>query len=124
MEYEPFEYKTNFKQSPFTPKPLLFKIVWTIIIILYCIAFFRTVNQEILINTIVIFVLCVIWLHLFFTKKDPKKAFFVILSLIVCVLIVSKKFYDIEPKYGKMQMVFIGWLFIATYFNYFIITNN
>lgn len=122
--HEDFEYKTEFKQSPITPRPIIFKIIWTIIIVLYCIALFKNFTKEIIIHSSIVLLLCIVWLRLFFTKKDPKKAFVVIISLLVSVLMISKKFYDIEPKYGKMQLLFIGWLCLATYFNYYIIANN
>lgn len=119
-----FKYQTDFKQSPFTPKPIIFKIVWTIIILLYCIALFKCFSRNILIHSIIIFLLCFIWVRLFFVNKNPKKALIIIVLLVFAVLLVAKKFYDVEPKYGKMQLVFIGWLFIATYFNYFVVMNN
>lgn len=121
---ENFNYQTNFKQSPLTPKPIIFKIIWTIIVLLYCIALFKCFSQNILIHSIIIFILCFIWVQIFFNKKNPKLALIVIILLIFAVLSVIKKFYDIEPKYGKMQFIFIGWLFIATYFNYYVVINN
>lgn len=124
MDIEDFEYKTNFKQSPLTPKPIIFKIIWTIIILLYCIALFKCFSQNILIHSIIIFILCFIWVRLFFVHKNPNKSLIVIILLIFAVLSVAKKFYDIKPKYGKMQLLFIGWLFIATYFNYYVVANN
>lgn len=119
-----FNYQINFKQSPLTPKPIIFKIIWTIIVLLYCIALFKCFSQNILIHSIIIFILCFIWVQIFFNKKNPKLALIVIILLIFAVLSIIKKFYDIEPKYGKMQFIFIGWLFIATYFNYYVVINN
>lgn len=117
-------YQTSFKQSSITPRPVIFKIVWTIITVLYCIALFKAHTKEILINSVIIFILCVSWVRIFFVKKNPKKAFVVIIMLLISVICVMKKFYDVSPIYGKMTIPFVAWLCLATYFNFFIVANN
>ena len=118
------DYKTDFKQSSLTPRPIIFKLVWTIIIILFCYALFNTFNISIFINSLIIFILCVLWVNIFFVNKNPNKSFIILLFLIVSVIIIIKQFYDINPFYAKLQFLFISWLFVALYFNYYIIKNN
>ena len=117
-------YNTEFKQSSLTPKPIIFKIVWCIIIILFCIALFNTFNINIFINSLIIFILCVLWINIFFIHKNPKKSFIILLCLIISVIYIIKQFYSINPFYAKLQSLFICWLFVALYFNYYIIKNN
>lgn len=121
---EQFDYKTDYKQSPLTPKPIVFKIVWAIIILLYSIALFNSFTKGIITRTLIILALCVIWLRLFFIKKQPKKSMFVIILLVLAVLSTTIKFYEVKPIYAKMQILFIIWLGVASYFNYYVITNN
>lgn len=118
------DYKTKFKQSPLTPKPIIFKLIWFIITILFCIALFNCFNLFTLLNSILIILLCILWINIFFINKNPKKSFIILLCLIISVIMIIKQFYNINPFYSKLQSLFIIWLFIALYFNYYIIKYN
>ena len=100
-------YQTEYKQSILTPKPIIFKLVWIIIILLFCIALFNTLNISILINSLIIFILCVLWVNIFFVKKNPKLSFIILLFLIISVIYIIKQFYIINPYYAKLQSLFI-----------------
>lgn len=117
-------YKTDFKQSPLTPQPYIFKIVWTIITILFTIAVYNLFTKPILIKSIIILILCVLWTTIFFKYKNSKLSFVILLLLILSVINISIDFYNKSKLYGYLQIPFISWLFVALYFNYYIIMNN
>ena len=117
-------YKTNFKQSSLTPKPIIFKLVWFIITLLFCISLFNCFNILTLLNSILIIILCILWVNIFFIHNNPYKSFIILIGLIISVIILIKQYYNINPFYAKLQFLFISWLFVALYFNYYIIKNN
>ena len=53
-----------------------------------------------------------------------KLSFIILLFLIISVIYIIKQFYIINPYYAKLQSLFIIWLFIALYFNFYIIKYN
>ena len=110
-------------KPPLTPPGIVFPIVWIILytlmgISLYIIYSSNDKNKK---NAIIIFfiqlILNTLWTLFFFNLKMYLFSFFWILLIIIFVIIMIKKFLQINPLAGYLQIPYLIWLIFAAYLN-------
>ena len=121
----------NLKKSPLTPPPIYFSIVWTIIYITIFISLvlvMRNLINEDMVSTIVIFsikmLLNILWVHVFFTKKNLPLSFIIIILLDIFTFMTIINFYRVNKVAGFLLIPNMLWILFATYLNYYIVMNN
>ena len=70
------------------------------------------------------FILNLSWTPVFFKDRNYKRAYIIIVLLILTVLITIKLFNDIDPSTKKLLIPYLLWLLYAAYLNKYILDNN
>ena len=113
----------NFIKPTFSPPAILFPIVWSILYALMGISSYIIVEsnsnkkQEALNIYYIQLIINLIWSFLFFTFKLYLFSFIWIILLIISVIIMIKKFYDISKISGLIQIPYLLWLIFASILN-------
>ena len=113
----------NTLEKPFlSPPGILFPIVWTILYTLMGISYGILKNKG-LINQEIDFIyylqlgINALWSIIFFVLKWRLFAFFWILLLIICVIIMIIRFYSKDKIAGLLQIPYLLWILFASYLN-------
>ena len=117
-------FSTAVAQPPFTPPPLLFPIVWSI---LYALMGFgsariwlaepsRERSRALNLYTVQLIV-NFFWSLIFFNAQAYGFAFFWLILLWVLVLLMILAFEKIDPLAAKLQVPYLVWLTFAAYLN-------
>lgn len=126
----------NFEKAlkpPLTPPSWLFPIVWTILFLLMGISAYlvytnHNAGSDARNNALWVYgaqlVINFFWPIIFFNLSAYLLAFFWIILLLVFVIIMTKKFYDINPVAGAMQILYIIWTSFATYLTFGVFVLN
>jgi tryptophan-rich sensory protein len=59
-----------------------------------------------------------LWVPVYFKKKDTGLAFKIIVALWLSILVTITEFNKIDPFAGKLLTPYLGWVTFATYLNY------
>lgn len=119
-------------QPSFAPPGIVFPIVWTILYILMGISSYmiETSNckiydcKEALSIYYIQLVFNLLWSFIFFTFKSYLLGFVWIALLIVLVVCMIKRFYEISKTSGLIQIPYLLWLVFALILNFSIFTLN
>ena len=109
-------------KPPFSPKGIVFPIVWSILYILMSISLYQVLEENIdndtsiLIYSIQLFFNS-LWTLIFFGFKNFFISFIWIMVLIFFVIKMFLHFYKIKKSAGLLIIPYIIWLFIALYLN-------
>ena len=117
-------FSTAVAQPPFTPPPLLFPIVWSILYALmgFCSARIwlaepsRERSRALNLYTVQLIV-NFFWSLIFFNAQAYGFAFFWLILLWVLVLLMILAFEKIDPLAAKLQVPYLVWLTFAAYLN-------
>lgn len=98
----------------------IFPIVWTILYILMGISSYLVFKKESIIPKIYLIQLLFnyLWVFIFFTFKQFTLSFIWIIILIILVIFMIKKFYQIDKTSGYLQIPYLIWLIIAAILNF------
>lgn len=120
------KWMDSLNQSPLTPEPYVFQLVWTVLYILMIVSFIKLNNKKG--NNLKIFIaqifINLLWVYVFFKLHNTKLALVLLLVLIVLVYIMIQTFNKDNDISGKLQYPYLIWLFVALYLNYYIVRNN
>ena len=115
----------------FAPPAILFPIVWTILYILMGISSYivksksngYTQTEALNIYKIQL-ILNLLWSFIFFTFKMYLLSLIWIIILVISVIIMIKKFYQISKVSAYLQIPYLLWLLFATLLNFSIYVLN
>ena len=111
-------------QPSFAPPAILFPIVWTILYALmgissYIIYESNDINKsKALLIYIIQLIVNLLWSVLFFTLNLYFLSFIWIVLLIILVIVMIKKFYDISKISAYLQIPYLLWLIFAAILNF------
>lgn len=119
-------------QPSFAPPGIVFPIVWTILYTLMGISSYLVSSSNCKIydckEALTVYysqlAINLLWSFIFFTFKAYLLAFIWILLLIVLVVCMIKRFYDISKVSGLIQIPYLIWLIFAAVLNFSIFTLN
>ena len=122
----------SLQKPAFTPPPILFPIVWTILYILMGISSYLVCynNTDTKFKTtactlyIVQLIVNSLWTLFFFRLKMLLFSFIWLILLLVLVIIMTVKFYKIKPLAAYLQIPYILWLIFAAILNFSIYILN
>ena len=120
------------KKPPFSPPAILFPIVWTILYILMGISSYlicsNKTDQKFKNKACFVYILQLIvnsfWTLFFFRLNMILFAFIWLVFLIILVVIMIVKFYNIKPLAAYLQIPYILWLLFAAVLNFSIYLLN
>ena len=119
------EWYKNLKKSLLTPPGYVFKIVWSILYLFITLSFIF--NKKYCLNCkenilfIIQLFLNLSWTPIFFKFKMIKLSLFIILFIIYFTI----RYINTSKTISKVLLIpYILWLFIAFYFNLYIVINN
>jgi len=119
------EFYKNLKKPIFTPKPIVFRIVWPVLYLLMFCSLFAVVTKETgfikkLALTIFSFQLFlnIIWSPVFFLLRKIRAAFVIALMMTVFAGITAFLFYKISHIAGLLLIPYVCWLIFACFLNY------
>jgi len=125
------QWYESLNKSRFTPPNYVFGIVWSILYFLMLISFLMIWLDPqcypfcpILIFFFIQLGLNLIWSPLFFGAQEIKLALYDLILIIVFTFITIYYFYQINTTASYLLIPYIIWLFIAFYFNLYIVINN
>ena len=126
------EFYKNLKKPAFTPKPVVFKIIWPILyFLMFCSLFTVIVKESGFIKKIslIIFLiqLClnIIWSPVFFVLKKIKTAFIIAVLMTIFTGITTYLFFKISVFSGLLLVPYFIWLIFACILNYiFLIVSD
>lgn len=98
----------------------VFPVVWTILYTLMGISAYLVYKKEKdvpMVYTIQL-IFNLLWSFVFFKFKLFTLGFIWILFLIILVIIMIKKFIEIDKTAGLLQIPYLIWLFVAAYLNF------
>ena len=112
-------------QPSFAPPGILFPIVWTILYTLMGISSYIVSEAGGSLGIYIIqLVVNLLWSFLFFTFKWYLVSFLWLLILIVLVVIMIRKFFDISKISAYLQIPYLLWLIFAAILNFSIYILN
>ena len=127
----PDEFYDNLKKPQITPSKAVFRGAWKILYLLMAVAFILLLfspNSFNKLMAIFLFLLQLLlnfnWGCVFFLYRQIKKAFFICLSLLIIVLIMTVLFFKQSILAGVLLIPYCVWLILATYLNYYIMVEN
>lgn len=127
----PDEFYDNLKKPQITPSKAVFRGAWKILYLLMAVAFVLLLlspNSFNKLMAIFLFLLQLLlnfnWGCVFFLYRQIKKAFFICLSLLIIVLIMTVLFFKQSILAGVLLIPYCVWLILATYLNYYIMVEN
>ena len=109
-------------KPPFSPDPIIFPIVWTILYILMGASYFITTKDNELdkeLDQIYLLQLFVnfLWPIIFFVLKMYFTAFLWIILLIILVVAMIKELFNKNKISAYIEIPYLIWLIFATYLN-------
>jgi tryptophan-rich sensory protein len=119
------KWYNDLKKSSLTPPGYVFGIAWSILYLFIAISFlFNKIycfNCEENIFFMIQLFLNLIWTPVFFKFKMIKLSLFIILFIIYFTI----RYINISKSISKILLIpYLLWLFIALYFNLYIVINN
>ena len=121
----------NLNKPKIQPPKWIFKYVWSLLFILMGISFVIIIFQK---NSLTKYVAVIIffiqlllnlyWTKVFFIEHNLKKAFSIVISLTIIVLIMILYFFNISILAGAIQIPYLLWLIFACILNKMIINLN
>lgn len=115
-------------QPSFAPPSIVFPIVWTILYILMGVSSYIVSTNDAYNNALPSYyfqlIINLLWSFIFFKFKLYFIAFLWIILLIVSVIVMIKKFYNISRVSAYLQIPYLLWLIFAAYLNYAIYILN
>lgn len=115
-------------KSPYTPKPIVFRVVWTILYILMAVSsinvFISGASVNYIFSFIIQFGLNMSWTPIFFYFKNIKLALLVLILLYISVLWNIYETSKISSLSTVLSIPYILWLSVAMYLNTYIVMNN
>ena len=126
----PFNNYGEFNSPPFAPPGIVFPIVWTILYTLMGISSYLIIksndggkNDALFVYGIQL-IINLLWSIWFFVFDAYLVSFIWILLLIGFVVVMIKKFYDINKVSAYLQIPYLLWLIFASILNLFIYFLN
>lgn len=117
------EQYTALIKPPFAPPGYIFGIVWPILYVLMGISAYLVYQshsdekkQALMVYGIQL-ILNFFWPILFFNLTMKLMAFLLILTLILLIIIMIRKFYNIKPLAAYLQIPYLLWCIFAAYLN-------
>ena len=114
--------KTNVKtdwydciKPSITPSKYVFPVVWTILYILLFFVFrdiLNSKNKQIILLFSINLLLNILWTYVYFSQKDVKNAFLVILLIFITSIVILYK------TKNKLYLPYVLWIGFASYLNY------
>lgn len=122
------DWYNQLKKSPYTPAPIVFTIVWTILYLLIFTGIYMYISNKydslgITLFSVQMF-LNLIWTYIFFTLKKPVLAFADLILLWITVLLTIQNFYMYNEIAAYLLVPYFIWITYAMYLNYYIVVNN
>lgn len=109
-------------KPPLAPPSILFPIVWTILFILMGISAYMVYDSGDENNSLKTYAIQLainfVWPILFFVLDYRLLALLWIILLDVVVIIMIKKFYEINKTAAYLQIPYLLWILFATYLNF------
>ncbi len=102
-------------KSPLTPPSFIFPIVWTILYILIGLQLVQAIIDYNIILIILFginLLLNILWCYIFFSKRNPNKAIYILLLILISAIII----YLISKN--NILILYILWLIFALLLNY------
>lgn len=116
------EWYKCIKPKALTPPNYVFPIVWTVIYVLLFLAFKHALDAKsklLIICFVLSFILQVLWCYLYFTKRNVKLAFYIILiHICLAVVIISSSIYNKFYNIASLVGPYLLWISFATVLNY------
>ena len=119
-------------QPSFAPPGIVFPIAWTILYTLMGVSAYLVSSSRSTINACgealsvyyIQLAINLLWSFIFFSLKAYLLGFIWILLLIVLVVCMIKRFYEISKVSGLIQIPYLLWLIFAAILNFSIFTLN
>lgn len=122
------DWYDTLKKSSLTPPNYVFNVVWTLLYLLMFVGFAKVLHVTSDVSVITFFIIQLLlnlsWTPIFFKYHNIPLSFIVIILLLICVMIMTYKFYLHEHVAGLMQIPYIIWLCLATYLDWYILKYN
>lgn len=124
---------SKLKQSPLTPPPIVFPIVWSILYLLLGLSAVFFLKGQALFPNLVSYIapyeaqmlLNFAWSVVFFGMQKPKA------SLVIIFIMIALTVYLLWISWGKKRVVafwmllpYFLWILFATYLNFYIVIKN
>ncbi len=128
---ESFNYFNNrwyytLNKSPYTPKPIVFSIVWTILYVIMIYSFIIIYKKDS--SKLNIFysqlIINLLWVYVFFSLNNYKISLVLLIILIYLVYRMYNTFKQVDKYIGLLQLPYLGWLYLALYLNIYIYLYN
>lgn len=121
---------STLNKPAFSPPSFVFPIVWTILYILMGISSYLVYKTEDpqKMKALRIYILQLIfnffWSIIFFGFSQYLLAFFWLLALIIIILIMIYRFYQVSPLAAYLQIPYLIWCIFAAFLNFTIVLRN
>lgn len=112
----------------FNPPNYLFGPVWTILFILIALAVFLILKKNLkdkqIKNALVIFgaqlLFNILWSFFFFYLQNPRLAFLEIIALLIIIITMMIKFYEIDKRTVYLLTPYLLWVSFVAVLNYYL----
>lgn len=114
----------------FTPAPIVFSVVWTILYALMGFSFYLIYKSDKSNKNIAYtfyfaqLVVNFIWTYIFFTLKNYLGSFFVIIALLILIAGMIVSFWCVNKKAAYLQIPYMLWVCFVAFLNYQIYILN
>lgn len=127
----PDEFYDNLNKPKFTPPKAVFRGVWKVLYFLMAVSFILLLLSPNSFNKLMAIFLFLVqlilnfnWGCVFFLYKQIKKAFFICLSLMIIVFVMTFLIFKQSLWAGILLIPYCLWLILATFLNYYVMKEN
>ncbi len=131
MAMIPDDFYDNLNKSKFTPPKAVFRGAWRILYVLMTAAFVLLLLSPNSFNKLMAIFLFLVqlvlnfnWSCVFFGERQIKKAFWICLSLLIIVIVMTVLIFKQSLWAGYLLVPYCIWLILATYLNYYVMVEN
>lgn len=118
----------NLKKPIFSPPPIVFPIVWTILFILMALAAYRVYEKSkngVETHSALTFygiqlIFNFLWSIIFFKFNLYGLAFIELIVLLILIIVTTIKFYKVDKIAGILMLPYAAWVTFAGVLNFFI----
>jgi len=121
------------KKPSFIPPGYFFTVIWTIIYFLLAWATYvghkkalrQGRNSSLIVFAFLLnIIFSVSWSYVFYQQRDVHLALWILVALLISTIWLAYLVYKADKVAGILFLLYIGWLFVALFFNWQIATLN
>lgn len=114
----------SINKSPFSPPGYVFGIVWFILYLIISYSYSKSIGTTLFYVWTFNIILNILWTPIFFYFNNTYLSLIVIILMIVSLIYILSEYYQKDSILFYSNLLYLCWLGVAFYLNYYIYSSN